>query len=111
MFCDLNPVGIVQAADGKALANQTYTLGSVKKLAYALLVQQTPSCGYVASEWTIITTSTNNPAGVKSFTKISTDGVYSAGPFTSSSLVGTYTVEIISVQLRGHTFTSFNSTS
>jgi hypothetical protein len=80
---------------------------------YSLTYTPVPStCAAVtATACTITTTSDDNAASVSSFQTISAAGVYTAGPFASNLVAGTYTVQVDLITLYGLTFTPTGTTS
>ncbi len=80
---------------------------------YSLTYTLDPStCAAVtATGFTITTTSDDNAASVSSFPTVCATDVYSAGPFASNSVAGTYNVQVDLITLSGLTFTPTGITS
>jgi len=74
-----------------------------------MAVVQTPFCDYAVAGWTVTARLGNTAAG--DFAKITESGLYSVGPFITTSDQGTYLVQVNSVTLSTHgtsfTFTNF----
>lgn len=65
------------------------------------MVDTVTTCGNVPTAWSVITTSSDNPNMVSYFQTISSNGLFTAGPFTDMTKVGTYVVTINSLTING----------
>lgn len=74
----------------------TYYLSNTNGLTSSLKVQQTPPCGYSASDWAVVTTGTTGTEPAN-FGSITSAGDYTISPTSTITQQGYYDVTLSSV--------------
>jgi hypothetical protein len=76
-------------------------MSSSTAFTYQVRAHHPSTCGFNPTSWSFAATSSNNPTSVINFQKISSTGLYSAGPFPDNSNAGIYNVSVTSVTING----------